>query len=68
MAIGYDNLRKRFPDISPMVLALPLEGLEATDPDNDNEDRINENFKNAFLNSMEREIEKRRILSKWLNS
>ena len=42
--------------------------LKATDLDNDNEDRINENFKNAFLNSMEREIEKRRILSKWLNS
>ena len=95
MAIDYNELRKRFPDISPMVLALPLEGLEeyldymdiykereayyieiiqilrrlkAADPDIDYEDRINENFKNAFLNSMEREIEKRRILNKWLNS
>ena len=94
MAIDYDTLRKRFPDISPMVLALPLEGLEeypdymdiyteretyyieiiqilrrlkAADSANDYEDWINENFKNTFLNPMEREIEERRILSKWLN-
>ena len=43
-----------------------LKRLKTIDPNNDYDGRINENFKNAFLNSMEREIEKRRILAKWL--
>lgn len=94
MNIDYDSFRKRFPNIPPIVFAMPLEGMaefldymdiyterEATyikiirilkrlkeiDLDNDYNDRINENLMKAFLNSMEREIEKRRILSKWLN-
>ena len=90
----YNSLRKRFPDISPMVLALPLEGLEeyvermdiytqmetnytkiieilkrlkTVDLDNDYDDQINENLRNAFQKSMEREIEKRRLFSQWLH-
>ena len=94
MTKDYDSFRKQFPDISPMVKAMPIEGMEEyldlmdlyieresyyikvikilkglkeIDLNNDYDSQINENFKNAFLNSMEREIEKRRIFAKWLN-
>ena len=94
MTFDYDKFRKQFPYLNPMLMALPVEGLEeyaykmdiyngmesnylkildilqqldCLDLNNDYKGRIDENFRNLFLNSMEREIEKRSIFAKWLN-
>lgn len=94
MTFDYDKFRKQFPNLNPMLMALPVEGLEeyaykmdiyngmesnylkildilrqldGLDLNNDYKGRIDENFRNLFLNSMEREIEQRSIFAKWLN-